>query len=266
MSAAPLLPRHALGLMLRCALQRPQAGAALDREPARWRAPALDAAHRERFNRELGFAPGSWPLSYHYLALQRAQLDWMLRPGFPYRLLGMVHMAQRLQRLAPWRADLGFELELRAEIEGKRNLLLRADFLQAGEAVLRAESLYRPPREAGSRPLREPASERPPDAPPLAAWALSAGAGRAYAWLSGDFNPIHLSAWSAKLFGLRAPLIHGMHTLARCEAELAPQGAQQLHMRFLRPLSLPGQATLQREGEGFAVWGAAGRCAALELS
>lgn len=259
------LPRFPLWLLLRCALQRSSPGAGLPGEAVQWQAPPLSRRQRARFNALLGFAPEVLPLSLHYLALQRAQLDWMARPGFPHRLLGMVHMAQSLERLADWQPQLGFTLQLRAHAEGKRNLRLAAEFHQQGRAVLRADSLYRPPRDPGSRPLREPAAERPPAEAPLAQWALPAYAGRAYAWVSGDFNPIHLSAWSARLFGLHTPLIHGMHTLARCEAELAPGGAQQLQMRFLRPLALPGHASLRADADGFAVWGPSGRCAQLAL-
>jgi acyl dehydratase len=260
------LPRHPLWLLLRASLHRGTPGAALPADRAEWQAAPLDARHRARFNAELGFAAEALPLSYHYLALQRAQLDWMARPGFPYRLLGMVHMAQSLQRVAPWQPALGFTIRMAALREGKRNLLICAEFLQDGAPVLRAESLYRPPRDKGSRPLREPATETPPAEAPLAQWPLPADLGRRYAWLSGDFNPIHLGGLGAKLFGLKAPLIHGMHTAARCEAELAPQGAQQLEIRFLRPLTLPGEARLHAEHEGHAVWGAAGRCATVTVS
>lgn len=251
-------------LLLRCALQRPAAGE-LPAAPGQWAGQAISPGHLRRFNRQLGFAPEALPLSYHYLALQRAQLAWMLQPGFPHRLLGMVHMAQTLERLAPWQRDAGFVLQVEGRPEGKRNLLLRAELSQLGRPVLRADSLYRPPRDGGARPLREGAAELPPPVEPLARWSLAAGEGRRYAWLSGDANPIHLCHWGARLFGLPSPIIHGAHTLARCEAALGTD-AQRLAIRFLRPLTLPGEAALHRDGDGHAVWGAAGRCAELEFS
>ncbi len=259
----PRLPA-APWLLLRCTLQRPAAGP-LPSQPGRWQAPAIEAGHLRRFNALLGFAADALPLSYHYLALQRAQLAWMLQPGFPHRLLGMVHMAQSLERLTPWDRRAGYELELQGQAEGKRNLLLRAELRQHGRAVLAASSLYRPARDGGARPLRERAAESPPAGAPIARWALPAGTGRRYAWVSGDANPIHLGRWGARLFGMKRPIIHGAHTLARCEAELGGD-AQRIAMRFLRPLGLPGEARLHREDAAYAVWGAAGRCAELELS
>ena len=43
----------------------------------------------------------------------------------------------------------------------------------------------------------------------LARWELPAGAGRRYARVSGDYNPIHLWALTARPFGFRAPILHG---------------------------------------------------------
>lgn len=251
-------------LLLRCALQRPAAGP-LPAEPLRWSAPPLSPGHLRRFNRQLGFAPDALPLSYHYLALQRAQLAWMLQPGFPHRLLGMVHLAQGLERLAPWQRELGTVVEVDGAPDGKRNLRLRATLSQQGRVVLRADSLYRPARDGSARPWRERTAETAPVDAPLARWTLSAGTGRRYAWLSGDANPIHLGRWSARLLGLPAPIVHGAHTLARCEAALGGK-AQRLAIRFLKPLVLPGEAALHAEPDGYAVWGSAGRCAALEIS
>jgi hypothetical protein len=97
-----LLPQSPLWLMARCLLPRKNAATELDDAPALWRSPPLRPQHLTQYRKQLGFATTALPLSYHYLALQRAQLDWMLRPGFPYRLLGMVHLAQSLEWVADW--------------------------------------------------------------------------------------------------------------------------------------------------------------------
>jgi acyl dehydratase len=264
--SSPALPRHAWWLMLRAGLagERP-AGTPLPTETATWHAAPIDAGTVAGFRRHLGYGPDTtMPLCLHYLALQRAQLEWMLRPAFPFRLLGMVHMAQSLTALAPWEATAPFTVRLSAALEGKRNVRLDAELHQHGVPVLRACSLYRPPRDPGARPLRDRAPEPEPDTPPQARWDLPAHAGRAYAWLSGDANPIHLWPWSAQRFGLPRPIIHGMHTMARCEAELARargQALTHLDLQFLRPLALPGWAALHGEAAAFEVFGPAGRCA-----
>ena len=61
-----------------------------------------------------------------------------------------------------------------------------------------------------------------PDATPdlTATWSLPEDLGRRFAKVAGDRNPIHMYWWTARLFGFRRPIIHGMWTLARCMAAL----------------------------------------------
>jgi acyl dehydratase len=47
--------------------------------------------------------------------------------------------------------------------------------------------------------------------------------GRRYGLVSGDMNPIHLSAPSAKLFGFRQAIAHGLWTKARALAAMLPR-------------------------------------------
>ena len=95
--------------------------------------------------------------------------------------------------------------------------------------------------------------------PVIHRWRLDAAAGRRYAALSGDYNPIHLWGWSAKLFGFSKPIIQGMETVARCEAALARlvgaahEKPWQMSVRFIKPVSLPAQAVLHASSQQFAV-------------
>ena len=50
-------------------------------------------------------------------------------------------------------------------------------------------------------------------------WSLPASASRAYAAVSGDVNPIHMSALTAKAFGFPRAIAHGMYTAARALSE-----------------------------------------------
>ena len=73
-------------------------------------------------------------------------------------------------------------------------------------------------------------------------WRLSADLGRRYGMICGDLNPIHLSAPSARLFGFKRAIIHGMWTASRALSDLSdalPQGRWQLTVEFKRPLALP---------------------------
>ncbi|NMH60657.1 MaoC/PaaZ C-terminal domain-containing protein [Alteromonas ponticola] len=75
--------------------------------------------------------------------------------------------------------------------------------------------------------------------------------GRKYARLSGDFNPIHLFKLSAKLFGFKTHIAHGMHVLALALSRLHNNDSlfaqpATITNQFNHPVALPCLATLLR--------------------
>jgi acyl dehydratase len=63
--------------------------------------------------------------------------------------------------------------------------------------------------------------------------------------VSGDFNPIHLTARTAKMFGFKQAVAHGMWSLGRCLAAAAPhlpKGSMQVDTQFKLPVYIPSQA------------------------
>ena len=77
---------------------------------------------------------------------------------------------------------------------------------------------------------------------------LPADMGRRYAPIAQDRNPIHLYPWSARLFGFKRPIMHGMWTLGRALAEAVPSTREasvgELQVRFKRPIALPSTPRL----------------------
>ena len=74
--------------------------------------------------------------------------------------------------------------------------------------------------------------------------------GRRYARVSGDFNPIHLYAWSAKLFGFKTAIAHGMHVLAKIVSTLDTSSSLlaspcTLTNTFRYPVPLPSELSLR---------------------
>ncbi len=133
-----------------------------------------------------------------------------------------------------------------------------------GEATAPPTVATAPP---GSAPHDRPAPaehERP--APPQnAVWDLPGDLGRRYAGVSGDRNPIHMHALSAKLFGFPRAIAHGMWTKARCLAALERElpDAFAVAVDFRKPILLPGEVAFGEEpaeggGTRFAVWGRGG--------
>jgi len=76
---------------------------------------------------------------------------------------------------------------------------------------------------------------------PTARWRLASKLGREYGAISGDRNPIHMSALSAKAFGFPRAIAHGMYTAARALAETgAGRGdTYRWTVEFAKPVLLP---------------------------
>ena len=89
----------------------------------------------------------------------------------------------------------------------------------------------------------------PEDAPPeaTASWRLTPRTARRYAAVSGDRNPIHMSALSAKPFGFPRAIAHGMYTAARALAAVgAARGpAFNWQVDFAKPVLLPSTVAVR---------------------
>jgi acyl dehydratase len=85
----------------------------------------------------------------------------------------------------------------------------------------------------------------------IATWRLNAQAGRDFALLTGDFNPIHWIPAAGRMAGFGGCILHGYGTMARAwEGLIQGVHAGDIHalrsmeVRFTRPLRLPGAASL----------------------
>jgi len=183
------------------------------------------------------------PLSYPHILAFPLMLELMLDRAFPFPVVGMVHVSNSFtqHRKIHWDEKLDINCcfgELKDHRKGKLVELL-CEVSIAGECVWqsRSDMLVR------QKVSQQVAPEKPRD--PLteysATWTLPAGLGRQYALMSGDSNPIHISDLSAKAFGFKQCIIHGMWTNARCLAQLQDQlpDACIVAVDFKNPVYLP---------------------------
>lgn len=87
----------------------------------------------------------------------------------------------------------------------------------------------------------------------VAAWDLPSDAGRTFARASGDFNPIHLWPWSARLMGFQRPILHGHCSIAMVGHELeriTGGSMRRLSAEFRAPLELPARVRLETAAAG----------------
>jgi acyl dehydratase len=236
-----------------------------------FRLDCIDPRQLQRYNALLGFAPDALPISFYYLPTQRAHLATLLGQAFPFRVAGMIHVENHLSELRLPDRKQPLDLTTRVVMEaptksGAQYCELLTEGAQQGLPIFECRSRYLAargkqrarsgPRSGGAAAGRTPAQ---PGGTPVGEWPLAADAGRRYAAVSGDWNPIHLWPWSARLLGMKTPIIHGMHTVGKACAELERQQGQRLaaiSARFKAPVQLGSQAELRlAEASGsYQVW------------
>ncbi|THC45365.1 hypothetical protein C2862_06220 [Massilia sp. Mn16-1_5] len=240
-------------LVLRVLSKRPRPAQASAPGPltSSFTLPAIDAAHVARYAAALGFAPGAVPLTWWYLPVQRAHMTTMLTDAFPYRLAGIVHVENELVAHAAPPANTPIRLDTRIDIlpptsSGAVYCALETAGSAGGERIFTCTSKYLAVRgQRSGKGARQVPAVQPGSV--IDSWTLPPSSGRAYARVSGDWNPIHLTRWSARLLGLPAPIIHGMHSVARsCAALEAAAGRRvsAMSVRFTAPVPLGSTVVL----------------------
>ncbi len=171
-------------------------------------------------------------------------------PSFPLPALGMVHVASRITQRRPLRADEA--MDILVWVEGQRparqgcEVDLMTEIRVEGQAVWESVTTVLSRSSSGHGQK----SERPPIPNPepshRASWSMASDLGRRYGKIAGDRNPIHLWPITAKLFGFKRHIIHGMWLLGWAMAELQDEiGTESvsIDVSFKRPVFLPATPT-----------------------
>lgn len=213
----------------------------------------LEAEHIDRYAALCGFAAvHGVPLTYPQLLTFPLVTQFVGSIDCPWPALGTVHLANVIEqhhclrpgdvvrvemstgRLYAHEKGQVFTLDLRILRDGQ--------LVWQGTQTLLRVGVKQPTGEAYASNL---VSELPLSR--QADLSVPGNIGRRYGRVSGDMNPIHLSALSARLFGFRRAIAHGLWTKARALAALlpaAPVGQAAVAVEFKTPLLLPARASL----------------------
>ena len=253
LGSTPSLPP----LYWRAALKRKITGQTLPEQGLRCRVrinPAEVAAYRK----VCGFADSPiLPATYPHILAFGLQMQLLTDKRFPFPLLGLIHLSNRIRIHRP----LGgvSELIIGVHAQNLKPHPKGATF----NVVTTAEDALGLLWEAESRMLcrgvklegaaRDDAQPTPTHVSELARWLAPADIGRRYARVSGDYNPIHLSALTAKLFGFPQAIAHGLwnkaHTLAALGEHL-PAANIEIAVEFRKPVRLPSEVRLLASAAG----------------
>lgn len=193
------------------------------------------------------------PPTYPHLLGFGLQVKLMAAPEFPLPLAGLIHLENEITQYQALTADDRPDVTVYAEnlqLHPKGTTVeLVTTMTQDGDISWSSRSTYL--RRGAGTPASDRESTTParPTGAPVARWKLPAGLGRAYAAVSGDVNPIHLHPLTARMFGFRGAIAHGMWSAARVLAMWGMQLRQPhtSHVRFHKPIVLPTTVALLRE-------------------
>jgi acyl dehydratase len=259
--AATLYPRAAFGTFARPLLRKvPLVGGGTPRTLPELTLGlddvALDAGRVADYARVCGFdLRDTLPASYlHVLAFPLA-MSLMTDGAFPFGVIGLVHVENRIEHLRPVALDETPSLRVHAEdlrdhAKG-RQFDVVAVATVGGERVWEGRSTYlRRGGGSGDGASKDDKKSTPPAAE--AVWKVPGDIGRRYGAVSGDRNPIHLHNVSAKLFGMPRAIAHGMWLKARVLAALQPDLPQAfaVDVRFKLPVLLPATVAFSTAADG----------------
>lgn len=187
------------------------------------------------------------PHTYPHVVGFPLQMLLMTGKEFPLSAMGMVHVENVITVHREIRFDEELDIivaaqNLRPHPKG-RVVDLVTEVEVAGERVWEGRSTY---LARGRGDADADRGEQPPSIPtgPAAAkWSLPGDLGRTYGLVSGDVNPIHMSAVTAKAMGFPRAIAHGMWTYARTLGAIgqSTSGPSTSHVWFKKPVLLPGK-------------------------
>ena len=168
----------------------------------------IDRSHLRAFLKVAGAVDdGRMPPTYPHVLIGSLHARLISRDDFPHPALGLVHVANRIRVIEPMNLDDSWDVNVR--IDGQREAKkgiefdLITEFTTGGKVVWdQVTTVLRPGKErlgSGSKPtgnIRESGAHTR-----SSTFIAREDIGRKYAAVSGDYNPIHLHASVAKLFG-----------------------------------------------------------------
>lgn len=203
-----------------------------------------------------GFESGPvMPATYPHVLAFDQMMRLMSRRDFPFALPGLIHVRNTITVHRPIETAEALTLRVHTGDVVEHPKGRTVDVLTSagvGDTECWAErSTYLHREKARRRPADAP--ERAEPLPAVATWDLPGTLGRRYARVSNDWNPIHLSRWTARLFGYSRPIAHGMWTLGRALAATPLPVSFTVDATFIAPLTLPARVEFASDGRQAAV-------------
>lgn len=252
MLKAVLLPRKGFNALV-----------GLPKIEANWQGVKADIQALKQYHLTLNLEQNqNLPLLYPHVLAGGMHMHMLTNRHFPIGLLGAVHLKNRIHQKRPiqatelmdihtelgqWRVtDKGLEFDFSTQVSINSQLVWSeiSTYFKRGQFA----NHHQGPTQDNAAPVE---LETIIDSTSVSHWFIPKNRGKAYARLSGDYNPIHISRSLAKLFGLKRDIAHGFGVLAHAIAieDAIPlsqsEGAIALDTLFKGPFFLEAKACVK---------------------
>jgi acyl dehydratase len=215
---------------------------------------AISAGHLQRYRDVCGVPPNApMPGAYLHVLAMPVHMQLFVVKNFPVKVLGLIHLRNSIRVLKPFDVRQPLRLTVLFDTMRLTDMGQEYDFTTRYETdgVVVWEEVSTmfargnsPPKEGAKRPSID-RSQHPESGVATSELTVAEDTGWRYARISGDFNPIHLTARTAKMYGFKQAVAHGMWSLGRCLGAAAmhlPAGAMQIDTQFKLPVYVPSRA------------------------
>ena len=212
----------------------------------------IDQDNLADYRKICGFENNSYvPPTYFAVLSQALQMNMMVKEPFPFAMLGLIHVQNSVTQYRLIKDTAMFKMavsfaNLRDHDRGKQFDFVTKIF-ENDELVWEGTSTYlsRQKRKKTTNPSPKTEFDSKPqiDSNDMHEfWEVPEDIGRRYAFVSGDFNLIHLHPLSAKAFGFPRAIAHGMWTKAKCLGALGDLPERfTCNVTFKLPIFLPSE-------------------------
>ena len=206
----------------------------------------VDQKHLKAYNDVCGFKNNGYiPAIYLTVLSQSLQMHMMTSEAFPFPILGLVHIRNQVKQYRKVGVNETLTLSCKFGELQPHDKGVQFDFITTvkvgDEVVVEALTTYLSRQKTNAKAAAKPAESQAPEYTLNNEWNISENTGRRYAMTSGDFNLIHIHAVTAKAFGFKQAIAHGMWSKAKALANLSLPDAYEADVWFKLPMYLPSK-------------------------
>jgi len=215
----------------------------------------VDQKHLKAYNEVCGFKNNGYiPAIYLAVLSQSLQMHMMTTEAFPFAILGLVHIRNQIKQSRKVGTNEQLTLSCKFGELQPHDKGVQFDFITTAkvgnEVVMEGITTYLARQKTNVKAAPKLVDNKTPAYELNAEWNVSENTGRRYALTSGDFNLIHIHAITAKAFGFKQAIAHGMWSKAKVLASLTLPDAYEVDVWFKLPMYLPSKVEFLTAQEG----------------